>query len=71
MNQHDLLTALDELLSEEIAAGREGQRRATLIREAAAEIRRLSPQEIPPPTDEEWATVLDTFDRLGNPEATE
>jgi hypothetical protein len=36
-----------------------------LLRLAAAEIRRLSPPEIPPPTDEEWATVMDTFDRLG------
>ena len=63
MNQHDLLTALDELLAEEIAAGREGQRRATLIREAAAEIRRLSPLKSAPLTDEETAAVLDVFGR--------
>lgn len=67
MNQHELLTELDNWQPYENPNCWRGT--MALIREAAAEIRRLSPQEIPPPTEEEWATVLDTVDRLGSSEA--
>ena len=68
MTQHELLTALDEFTADEANAGRSGQWAAKLIREAAAEIRRLSPLKFPPLTDEETATVLDVFGRT-DPEA--
>ena len=65
MTQHELLTQLDEFTADEANAGRSGQWAAKLIREAAAEIRRLSP---PPPrpkvTAEEYAGYC-----LNEPEA--
>jgi hypothetical protein len=67
MNQHDLLTALDNF-------PRPGSyddaltEASRLMQLAAAEIRRLAPQ-IEPLTDEESAAVSAIFDRLGSPEA--
>ena len=66
MNQSTLLDGLDNWDPQWDA-----ETTVFLVQAAAAEIRRLSPQEIPPPTEEEWATVLETVDGLGNPEATE
>ena len=67
MNQHDLLKQLDEWASGGGPICNEGAEIAELIRLAAAEIRRLSPQ-IEPLTDEESERVSELFEQLGNQE---
>jgi hypothetical protein len=61
MNQHALLTALDNWQPYESPNG--FHYTAELISKAAAEIRRLSPLQAAPLTDEETSAVLDVFGR--------
>ena len=58
MNQRELLESLDNW-----HGGLSYKHTAELIREAAAEIRRLSPLKYAPLTDEETAVVMDVFGR--------
>jgi len=60
MNQHELLTQLDRWAW---AYKPRDAYTAELLKQAAAEIRRLQTLKYPPLTDEETATVLEVFGR--------
>jgi hypothetical protein len=70
MNQHDLLTQLDDWANGGGPICNEGAEIAELMRLAAAEIRRLSPQ-IEPLTDEESKAVSELFEQQGNQETSQ
>jgi hypothetical protein len=67
MNQHDLLAALDKwpVGSTADTCHAAISEAVPLMKAAAAEIRRLSPQ-IEPLTDEESERVSELFEQLGN-----